>query len=91
MDVIWSSSNTAIATVDASGLVMGVSIGTATITVTTKDEEHSATCEVTVFNESGGFGNRSSGGGCSAQNLGMISFALMIALAFLPRFRKSSD
>ena len=44
----WSSSNTAIATVDNSGKVTGVKAGTATITVTTDDGGYTATCEVTV-------------------------------------------
>lgn len=44
--VTWSSSNNAVATVSNSGLVVGVSVGTATITATAG--EASATCEVTV-------------------------------------------
>ena len=47
-DVTWESSNTSVATVDASGLVTAVSAGTATITVTTVDQSKTATCEVTV-------------------------------------------
>ena len=47
-DVTWESSNTSVATVDASGLVTAVSAGTATITVTTKDGNKTATCAVTV-------------------------------------------
>lgn len=50
-DVEWSSSNTAIATVD-NGVVKGISKGNATITVKTADGKHSATysikvCEIT--------------------------------------------
>lgn len=44
--VAWSSSNTAVATVDGNGLVTGVSNGTATITASCGD--HSATCTATV-------------------------------------------
>lgn len=44
--VIWSSSNTAVATVDSSGLITAVSNGTATITAFCG--ELSATCVVTV-------------------------------------------
>jgi uncharacterized protein YjdB len=44
----WSSSNAAVATVNASGLVTGVSAGTATITVTTSNGAKTATCAVTV-------------------------------------------
>jgi transglutaminase/protease-like cytokinesis protein 3 len=47
--VTWSTSNPAIATVSSSGLVTGISAGTATITVTTVDGNKTATCEVTVI------------------------------------------
>ena len=46
--VTWSSSNTTVATVNASGVVTAVAAGTATITVTTVDGEHTATAIVTV-------------------------------------------
>ena len=46
--VTWTSSAPAIATVDASGTVKGVSPGTATITVKTADGGKTATCAVTV-------------------------------------------
>lgn len=46
--VTWSSSNTSVATVNSSGLVTGVSAGSATITVTTVDGSKTATCAVTV-------------------------------------------
>lgn len=45
--VSWQSSNTDVATVN-DGVVTAVSAGSATITVTTNDGEHTATCEVTV-------------------------------------------
>lgn len=44
----WSSSNDSVATVNASGNVVARSIGTATITVTTNDGGHTASCNVTV-------------------------------------------
>ncbi len=44
----WSSSDTAIATVNSTGLVTAVKIGTATITVTTDDGGYTDTCEITV-------------------------------------------
>ena len=47
-NVSWKSSSTSIATVSSSGLVKGVSAGTATITVTTEDGSKTATCRVTV-------------------------------------------
>ena len=48
-NVIWSSSNTAVATVNSSGLVTGISEGSATITVTTQDAGMRATCLVHVM------------------------------------------
>ena len=46
--VTWASSNTKVATVDASGNVKAVAVGTADITVTTEDGKKTATCAVTV-------------------------------------------
>ena len=46
--VTWSSSDSAVATVDANGLVSAVGAGSATVTVTTADGSHTATCAVTV-------------------------------------------
>jgi len=46
--VTWNSSNTAIATVTAGGLVTAASVGTANITVTTQDSSKTATCAITV-------------------------------------------
>ena len=47
-NVTWSSSNTDVATVDATGVVTAVAEGEAKITVTTEDGNKSATCTVTV-------------------------------------------
>jgi uncharacterized protein YjdB/poly(3-hydroxybutyrate) depolymerase len=47
--ITWSSGNTSIATVSTSGLVMGKSVGSATITATTSDGDKTATCLVTVY------------------------------------------
>ena len=46
--VVWTSSDEKIATVSATGLVTGVAVGTATITVTTNDGSFTAQCEVNV-------------------------------------------
>ena len=46
--VTWASNNTAVATVNTNGKVTAVSAGTATITVTTEDGEHTAACTVMV-------------------------------------------
>ena len=47
--VEWKSSNTSVATVDASGKVTGVKSGTANITVKTSPGGFTATCAVKVF------------------------------------------
>lgn len=46
--IVWSSSNTNVATVDSSGKVTAVEGGTTTITATTHDGGFSASCTVTV-------------------------------------------
>ncbi len=46
--VNWSSNNTGIATVNASGLVTAVAAGTAVITATTVDQSKTATATITV-------------------------------------------
>ena len=46
--VTWTSSNSAVATVDGNGTVTAVAPGTATITVTTADGSKTATCLVIV-------------------------------------------
>lgn len=53
-NVTWTSSDAAIATVDASGKVTGVAKGTATITVTTEDGGYTATCAVEVVDTKNG-------------------------------------
>jgi uncharacterized protein YjdB len=52
--VSYSSNNTAIATVNASGLITAVASGTAIITVTTQDGAKTAICAVTVNATTGG-------------------------------------
>ena len=47
-NVTYTTSNSAVATVSASGLITAVSAGNATITVTTQDKAKTATCTVTV-------------------------------------------
>jgi uncharacterized protein YjdB len=46
--VTWSSNNTAVANVNSSGVVNGVAVGSATITVTTQDGAKTATSAITV-------------------------------------------
>ena len=45
----WKSSDTGIVTVDVNGNIKGISSGTATITATSEDGLHIATCKVTVL------------------------------------------
>ena len=47
----WSSDNTAVATVSSTGMVTAVSVGTATITVTTEDGGKTATTAITTINQ----------------------------------------
>ena len=47
-NVLWTSSNPSIATVNDDGVVSGLAVGTATITATTADGAHTATCDITV-------------------------------------------
>ncbi len=47
-NVTWSSNNETVATVDTNGLVTAIAPGEATITVTTADGNHAATCTVIV-------------------------------------------
>ena len=65
--VSWKSSNTGVAMVDSSGRVTAVSIGAATITVTSQYGKKTATCAVTVNapTPSGGDEQSNSSGGVS--------------------------
>lgn len=47
----WTSDNTAVATVSSTGMVTAVSIGTATITVTTEDGGKTSTTAITTTNQ----------------------------------------
>jgi uncharacterized protein YjdB len=72
--VSWISSNTSVATVNASGVVTGVAAGSATITVTTQDGNKTATCAVTVTPSGSGTSTAyeaetgTFGGGAQVQN-----------------------
>ena len=47
-NIVWTTSDENVATVDAEGLVTAVGVGTATITATTEDGAKTATCLVTI-------------------------------------------
>lgn len=47
-EITWTSSNEEVAKVDENGKVTAISAGKATITVTTKDQAKTASCEITV-------------------------------------------
>ena len=55
--VTWTSSDETIATVEQNGKVTAVGLGTATITVLTKDGGYTDTCTVTVSNSSSSSGS----------------------------------
>ena len=60
-ELIWSSSNEAVATVDSNGLITAHTYGKATITCKTADGKWSATCTVnTLFNDVAGSPSSSS-------------------------------
>ncbi|MGL4955708.1 MAG: Ig-like domain-containing protein, partial [Bacteroidales bacterium] len=50
-NITWRSSNTSIASVDKDGVVIGVGVGNAVITVTTADGNHVDICSVDVVEE----------------------------------------
>mgnify|MGYP005807243017 FL=1 len=58
--VTWTSSDSAVATVDQNGVVTAVAPGTAVITATTADGGKTASCTVTVSRYSSGGGSSSS-------------------------------
>lgn len=60
--VTWSSSASAVATVDATGKVTAVGAGTTIITVTTADGGKTATCKVTVEHDPAGAWSGDAGG-----------------------------
>ncbi|WP_421876726.1 Ig-like domain-containing protein [Marinoscillum sp.] len=55
-NVTWSSSNSSVATVNSSGLVTGVTAGSATITATTVDGSFTDNASITVTGSGGGSG-----------------------------------
>lgn len=50
-ELVWTSSNDDVVKVDENGNIEALKVGSATITVTTKDGKYKATCKVTVVEE----------------------------------------
>ncbi len=76
--VEWTTSDKGIATVDDDGLVKGIKVGEATITVTTKDGEKTATCKVNVTRRSAASG----GGGGPVDVKGSLKAKIAVVKAF---------
>ncbi|MFY0624895.1 MAG: Ig-like domain-containing protein [Reichenbachiella sp.] len=62
-NVNWTSSNTNVASVNSSGVVSGISAGTATITATTQDGGFTDTSAITITPSTGGNGAWQESGG----------------------------
>ena len=77
-NVTWTSSNEKVATVSKDGTVIGVSEGTAVITVTTEDGSFTAECVVTVQ-------QKEIPGTGAAANTGMGGSAPSVVLAYCKR------
>ena len=56
LEIIWTSSDVGVATVDSTGLVTAVNVGTATITASILDGAYTAACTVTVKENEVGWG-----------------------------------
>lgn len=67
--VLWESSDTGVAKVDGSGRVTAVSLGTATITATSRQGGKTDTCAVTVNTPTPGGGDEQSSSSGSASNI----------------------
>lgn len=62
-NVTWTIDDSEIADVDDAGVLTGIKVGNATVTVTTEDGGYTATITVTVKKRSGGMGGLGGGGG----------------------------
>lgn len=56
LEIIWTSSDVGVATVDSTGLVTAVNVGTATITASILDGAYTAACTVTIKENEVGWG-----------------------------------
>ena len=82
-NITWSTSNSKVATV-SNGVVKAVAAGNATITVTTEDGSHTATCEVTVTEKS------PSGGDNTLLYVGIAAAIILVILAAFLLMRRRS-
>jgi len=71
-DVTWSSDTSSVATVDATGKVTAIALGSTIITVTTVDGGFTATDAITVITSGGSSSSSSSGGGGAAAVMAII-------------------
>lgn len=70
-DVIWTSSNEAIATISGTGIIKSLKAGTTTITVKTQDGGFTDTCTITVnAKQNGSSGGTGGGSGGTASGSG---------------------
>ena len=72
-EIVWSSSNEGVATVDAAGSVKAIAEGNATITATTSDGKLKATCQVTVVADGEGVSSATSSVNIQVQG-GLVLF-----------------
>ena len=82
-NITWSTSNSKVATV-SNGVVKAVAAGNATITVTTEDGSHTATCELTVTEKP------SSGGDNTLLYVGIAAAIILVILAAFLLMRRRS-
>lgn len=86
--IIWSSSDPSVATVDTEGNITGVTVGSAVITVLTKDGNHTATCSVNVRNDIIVFADQLTKSICVGQwdidHDGEVSFSEAEAVTMIP-------
>jgi len=82
-NITWSTSNSKVATV-SNGVVKAVAAGNATITVTTEDGSHTATCELTVTEKS------PSGGDNTLLYVGIAAAIILVILAAFLLMRRRS-
>ena len=80
-NIIWSSSNSSVASVDNTGIVKGISKGSAVITASTEDGKHSCRCEISVKDITDYVTVKSIGGSTMSLN-GLIRYGSVINWQF---------